>query len=87
MMFFTLIGRAVRQRNLRQVWASTTWATMATLLLIAPLAASAQTAADFENPDPAGERSSACNHVDRKGIPCGEPGSDGRLHGDLHHHN
>ena len=50
MMFFTLIGRAVRLSNLRQAWASTTWATMATLLLIAPLVASAQTAADFEKP-------------------------------------
>ena len=50
MMFSTLIDRAVRLSKLRQVWASTTGATMATLLLIAPLVASAQTAADFETP-------------------------------------
>jgi hypothetical protein len=50
MMFFTLIGRAVRQRNIRQAWVSTAGVTMATLLLIAPLAAFAQTAADFETP-------------------------------------
>jgi len=50
MMFFTLIGRAVRLSNLRQAWASTTGVIMATLLLIAPLVASAQPAADFETP-------------------------------------
>ena len=49
MMFFTLSGRVLRQSNIR-VWGNTAGATIAALLLIAPSAASAQTAADFEKP-------------------------------------
>lgn len=48
-MYFTLIGRALRQSN-RRIRSNTAGAALAALLLITPYAASAQTAADFEQP-------------------------------------